>query len=183
MQQEATKALIDAINKETGEGGGGGGLSTVNGTDCEGGAGQTFGLSKDSFDINECGGNVKIGNSSANYATDTADMSAKEAILNIAGRYHWIGYSDNSICPQEMWNKDGTIEGNCADISRLVKCVGEVHGLKVGIRHCPNHYYNLIEVDGTTYRFDCCFRSGVTGAKYGGEVCNTLSMNGGPWSK
>jgi hypothetical protein len=80
-----------------------------------------------------------------------------------------------------MWTKTGKFWGNCADISRLVKAVGEVHGLKVGIRHCPSHYYNLIEVNGTVYRFDCCFSSGRTGARYGSELCNNLTKNGGPW--
>ena len=167
---------------------GSGGLVQVSGNDCEGGAMQTNRLSARSFDINVCGGNTKIGNSSANYATDTANMSAKEAILDVYNRFKYgpsltssAVYNDNRRCPRTMWQKTGKIFGNCADISRLIKCVGEVHGLKVGIRHCPSHYYNLIEVNGKTYRFDCCFKSGVTGKNYGSETCNTLTKNGGPW--
>lgn len=168
---------------------GSGGLTEVHGTDCESGAMQTNRLSARSFDINACGGNTKIGDSSANYAQDTKNMSAKEAILDVYNRFKYgpsltssAVYNDNRRCPKTMWTKTGKIYGNCADISRLIKCVGEVHGLKVGIRHCPSHYYNLIEVNGKTYRFDCCFRSGVTGAKYGGEICNNLTKRGGPWS-
>ena len=127
---------------------------------------------------------------SANYAQDTKGMSAREAILDVQNRFHYgpslassAVYYNNRRCPQAMWTKTGKFWGNCADIARLVKAVGEVHGLKVGIRHCPNHYYNLIEVDGTVYKFDCCFRSGYTSSNYGNELCNNLTKNGGPWSK
>lgn len=174
---------------------GGGSLVEVHGNDCEGGRGtftspkmQTNRLSASSFDIDRCGGNTKIGDSNANYARDTANMSAKEAILDVFNRFKYgrsltngSVYNDNVRCPQEMWNKDGKIYGNCGDISRLIKCVGEVHGLKVGIRHAYHHYYNLIEVNGTVYRFDCCFKSGFM-VNYGGEKCNNLNRNGGPWS-
>lgn len=169
--------------------GGGTGLTNLSGSDCTG-AMQTNQLSARSFDINECGGNTKIGNSSANYAVDTKGMSAKEAVMSIYNRFKYgpsltskKPYDDNRRCPTEMWNKDGKIFGNCADVSRLVKAMGEVHGLKVGIRHCPSHYYNLIEVNGKVYRFDCVFKSGTTGSDYGSENCNNLSMRGGPWSK
>ena len=174
----------------------GGSLVDVHGTDCEGGRGtfsspkmQTNRLSAASFDIDKCGGNTKIGDSNANYARDTANMSAKEAILDVFNRFKYgrsltntSVYNDNVRCPQEMWTKTGRFWGNCADISRLVKCVGEVHGLKVGIRHAYKHYYNLIEINGTVYRFDCCFKSGFMD-NYGGEKCNNLNRNGGPWTK
>lgn len=180
---KATKAEATTTTSSSG-----GGLVQVSGNDCEGGTMQTNRLSARSFDINVCGGNTKIGNSNANYARDTANMSAKEAILDVYNRFKYgpsltssAVYNDNRRCPQTMWQKTGKIFGNCADISRLIKCVGEVHGLKVGIRHCPSHYYNLIEVNGKTYRFDCCFKSGVTGSHYGSETCNTLTKNGGPW--
>lgn len=171
--------------KETSTGSsGGGGLTEVHGNDCT----PTNPISAWSFDINACHGNTKIGDSSANYAQDTKNMSAKEAILDVYNRFKYgtstssAVYWNNKFCPKQMWNKSGKIYGNCADISRLIKAVGEVHGLKVGIRHCTNHYYNLIEINGKTYRFDCCFKGGVTGRNYGGEVCNTLTKNGGPWS-
>jgi len=70
---------------------------------------------------------------------------------------------------------------NCADISRLVKCLCDVHGTKCGIRHAYHHYYNLVEVNGKTYRFDCCFGSSGYMVNYGGELCNNLTKNGGPW--
>lgn len=164
------------------------GLTQLSGQDCTG-AMQTAQLSAYSYDINKCGGNTKIGNSNANYAKDTAGMSAKEAVMDVYNRFKYgvsltssTPYDDNRRCPQVMWQKTGKIFGNCADISRLIKCVGEVHGLKVGIRHTTHHYYNLIEVNGKTYLFDCCFKGGTTGSRYGGEACNTLSMRGGPWS-
>lgn len=162
----------------------GGGLVDVHGDDCK----PTLNISARSFDIDSCHGNTKIGDSTANYAQDTANMSAKEAILDVYNRFHYgpslsssAVYNNNRRCPKQMWSKTGKFWGNCADVARLVKAVGEVHGLKVGIRHCTLHYYNLIEVNGKVYRFDCCFRSGRTGSKYGNEICNTLTKNGGPW--
>ncbi|RAP46448.1 MAG: hypothetical protein BZ136_07520 [Methanosphaera sp. rholeuAM74] len=190
MMVEAEKALIQAVNEaqnsqttgsvdSTTGGGGIAGLTTMTGKDCS----ETYGISTRSFDISKTANHL-IGNSSANYAVDTANMTAREALMDVYNRFRYSGYSDNRTCPQKMWNKSGTIRGNCADIARLEMCLGQVHGLKIGIRHCPNHYYNLIELDGKTYRFDCCFKSrGYTSAHYGGELCNNLSMNGGPWSR
>jgi len=181
---EYTVKAAKAEAKTSGDSGGGGGLVDVHGKDCT----PTNPISARSFDIDTCHGNTKIGDSNANYAKDTANMSAKEAILDVYNRFHYgpslsssAVYENNRRCPKQMWSKTGKFWGNCADISRLVKAVGEVHGLKVGIRHCPNHYYNLIEVNGKVYRFDCCFSSGRTGSKYGSELCNNLTKNGGPW--
>jgi peptidoglycan hydrolase-like protein with peptidoglycan-binding domain len=154
---------------------------TLNGNDCT----DTNTVSGYGFNIDTCKGGTKIGNSSANYARDTAHMTAKEAVLDVYNRFKYKYYYNNRTCPRNMWNKNGTITGNCADISRLIKCVGEVRGLKVGIHHWHSgsrgHYFNLIEVNGTTYRLDCCFKSGSTSGSYGGEICNTLTMRGGPW--
>ena len=180
---EYTVKVAKAETKTT-DSGSGGGLVDVHGNDCT----ATNPISARSFDIDACHGNTKIGDSSANYAVDTANMSAKEAILDVYNRFHYgpsltssAVYENNRRCPKQMWSKTGKFWGNCADISRLVKAVGEVHGLKVGIRHCPSHYYNLIEVNGKVYRFDCCFSSGYTGRNYGSELCNNLTKNGGPW--
>ena len=179
---EYTVKVAKAETKTTSSGGGG--LVEVHGNDCT----ATNPISARSFDIDACHGNTKIGDSTANYAQDTANMSAKEAILDVYNRFHYgpsltssAVYENNRRCPKQMWTKTGKFWGNCADISRLVKAVGEVHGLKVGIRHCPSHYYNLIEVNGKVYRFDCCFSSGYTGKNYGNELCNNLTKNGGPW--
>ena len=175
------KATITQTNTE----GGGGGLTTISGNDCT----DTHSLSAYSFDINTCKGNTKIGNSSANYAQDTKNMTAKQAIQDLFRRfkYYYPMYANNRWCPQKMWNKNGTIYGNCADAARIVKAVGEVHGLKVGIHHWSSgnkgHYFNVIEVNGKTYRFDLCFKSSGYSRGYGGELCNNLTMNGGPWVK
>ena len=162
---------------------GGGGLVEVSGSDCV----ETNPISSYSWDIDACYGNKKIGNSSANYAQDTKNMSAKQAIQDLYRRFKYPknGYYNNRTCPQRAWNKSGTVSVNCADISRLVKALGEVHGLKVGIHHWSSgkygHYFNLIEVNGKVYRFDCCFSSGYTSSTYGGFLCNNLTKNGGPW--
>lgn len=159
----------------------GSGLTEMSGNDCT----DTGSISAYSFDINTCKGNTKIGNSSANYAQDTKNMSAKEAIKDAQRRFKYSGYPNNRTCPQRMWNKSGTIRGNCADAARLIKCLGEVHGLKVGIHHWSNgrigHYFNVIEVNGKTYRFDLCFRNGISSG-WGNEICNNLTMRGGPWA-
>ena len=169
---------------------GGGSLVQMDGNDCEGGAGtirspkyQTNKISKRSFNIDECGGNIKIGNSNANYAQDTKNMSIKEVLQDLFRRFKYPGngYDDNVTCPQKAWKKTGTVSVNCADISRLVKCLCDVHGTKCGIRHAYHHYYNLVEVNGKTYRFDCCFGSSGYMVNYGGELCNNLTKNGGPW--
>lgn len=162
----------------------GSGLTQLSGNDCT----DTWSLSAYGNDIDTCKGNTKIGNSSANYATDTANMTAKEALLDVYRRFKYPsnGYPNNRYCPRSVWKKSGTISCNCADIARLVKCIGEVHGLKVGIKHVSNgshgHYFNLIEINGKTYRFDCCFQSsGYVSSTYGGGLCNNLTKNGGPW--
>lgn len=182
-----TTGLVDdefTIKVQQATTGGGEGLTQLNGDDCTGHM-QTNSLSAWSNDIDKCGGNTKIGNSSANYAQDTKGMSAKDAIMSIYNRFQYGKpgnssiYWDNEVCPQKLWNKDGTVYGNCADISRLVKCMGEVHGLKVGIKHAPDHYYNLIEYEGKVYTFDCCYKS--KRGWYAGEKNNTLVFFNGPW--
>ena len=150
----------------------GGGLTTMSGNDCS----ETYDISTRSYNINESSRH-KIGNSSANYASGTSSMNGKDAIMSIYNRFRYSYYENNRTCPQKMYN-GGTIRGNCADISRLVMCVGQVHGMNVGIHHMSGHYYNLIEVGGKTYRFDCCCKSS---GSYHGEVTNTLTMRGGPW--
>lgn len=179
-QYEAEKALIQAINEansnssSTGTSSGSSGLTSMSGDDCS----ETFNISTRSYDISSTANN-KIGNSSANYATDTSSMDGKTALLDIYNRFSYSSYSNNRTCPQKMWNKSGTIRGNCADISRLCMCVGQVHGMTIGIHHMSGHYYNLVEVNGTTYRFDCCCQSS---GSYRGEVTNTLTKRGGPWA-
>jgi len=171
---------VAKVSAGTGSSSGGGGLTQVSGNDCTGGAMQTNQLSARSFDINQCGGNKTIGNSSANYAQDTKNMSGKDAILDLWKRfvYYKPKYDDNRWCPQKMWSKSGKVTGNCADIARLVKCLGDVHGMKIGIRHMSGHYYNLIDVNGKTYRFDCCCKYS---GSYRGETTNNLNKRGGPW--
>lgn len=164
----------------------GSGLVDVHGNDCT----PTVSIAAYSFDIDKAGGLKKIGDSSANYAQDTANMSFKEVIKDLFRRsrygrspsYQHV-YYNNEKCPKSEWNKSGTIWGNCADFSRLVKCLGDVHGVKVGIRHTDTHYYNLIEVNGKVYHFDLCFKDDGYCDGWGNEVCNNLTMRGGPWSK
>lgn len=163
-QQDAEKALIDALTQGSG-GAAGGGLVTMNGDDCT----DTFTLATTTYDITKTA-NHMIGNSSANYAQDTASMSGKEALMTIYNKFSYSGYPNNRTCPQKMWHSNCAVSSNCADISRLCMCVGQVHGLTIGIHHMYNHYYNLIQIDGKTYRFDCCCKNG----SYRGETTNTI---------
>ena len=183
---EYTVKVQKASTKTAGDGAGG--LTQMSGNDCT----DTWSLSAYSFDINTCKGGTKIGNSTANYAVDTANMTAKEALQDLFRRFKYglrgsgKGYANNKYCPQSMWNKNGTIWGNCADAARLTKALMEVHGLKVGIHHWSSgnigHYFNVIEIDGKTYRYDCCFGSKGYSEGYGNELCNNLTKNGGPWT-
>lgn len=177
--EDETVTLKSTKETATGGGGSGGaGWTEMSNNDCV----ETYGISARSYDISTCKGDTKIGNSSHNYAVDTKGMSAKEAIKDLFNRFKYKSYSNNRTCPEGVWKKSGAIRCNCADAARLTKALGEVHGLRVGIRHAPNHYYNLIEVDGKVYKYDCCFgSSGYTTSHYGGELCNNLTKNGGPW--
>lgn len=138
------------------------------------------------FDVDKTGGNYKIGNSSANYAQDTKDMTIKEVIQNCFKRATYHNHYNHWYCPQKIWKKEGNLYANCADYSRLIKALCDVHGVKSGIYHWTRgslgHYFNLIEINGKMYRFDMCFTyRGVTSSTYGGYICNNLTKNGGPW--
>ena len=203
LRQEAEKALIQAMNSEknaqsvgsvsatTGGGGVGTTLDATNGDGTQVGLAQISGkdctptieIDTTGFNIDDTAKHI-VGNSSANYAVDTANMSGKQAILDVYHRFKYTYYRNNRTCPQKMWNKTGRIYGNCGDIARLIMCVAQVHGIKAGCHFRGDHWYNLIELNGKTYRFDCCFQSrrGYTSPGYGHEMCNNLTFLGGPWS-
>ncbi len=154
MQQEATKALIQAINQENwGSGGGGGGLVTTKGSDC-GEDISTWAPHELSDSAFEKGASTIIGNSSANYATETANMTAEQAIKSI--NHHYVGYSNNKTCPAELWKNYPNIGANCADFARLVKCICDVHGQKCTIHHGPGHYWNYVYINNKWESVDLC---------------------------
>lgn len=162
--------------------GGGSGLVDMSNNDCV----DNNKYSRMVFDVDKTGGNYKIGNSSANYAQDTKDMTFKEVIQNCFKRATYHDHYNHWYCPQKIWKKEGKLYANCADYSRLIKALCDVHGVKSGIYHWTRgnlgHYFNLIEINGKMYRFDMCFTyRGVTSSSYGGYVCNNLTKNGGPW--
>lgn len=162
--------------------GGSSGIVEMKNNDCV----PTISISAFSSDIDKCYGNTKIGNSSANYATDTANMSIKEVIQDCFKRSTYRDHYNNKNCPTGVWKKTGNLWANCADYSRLIKALCDVHGVKCGITHWSRgkygHYYNLIEINGKVYKFDMCFTwRGITSGNYGGFVCNNLTKNGGPW--
>lgn len=168
--------------KSTTDDSGGSGLVDMSNNDCI--DNNTY--SRMVFDVDKTGGNYKIGNSSANYAQDTKNMTIKEVIQDCFARQSYHNHYNHWYCPQKIWKKTGKIYANCADHSRLIKALCDVHGVKCGIYHWHRgkygHYFNLIEINGHMYRFDMCFAySGKTSDTYGGYICNNLTKNGGPW--
>ena len=172
-QQEAEKALISAMNN--GNTSGGGGLTNVNGDDCGADistwAPHSWGPS--SF---EKGAQKILGNSSANYATKTANMSAEQAIKSI--KHHWADYSNNRHCPQKLFEKypNGTIYANCADLARLVKCICDVHGVKCTIHHGSSHYWNYVYINNKWESVDLCTPNNN---RWDGKLRNTAGWQGG----
>lgn len=168
--------------KSTTDDSGGSGLVDMSNNDCI--DNNTY--SRMVFDVDKTGGNYKIGNSSANYAQDTKNMTIKEVIQDCFARQSYHNHYNHWYCPQKIWKKTGKIYANCADHSRLIKALCDVHGVKCGIYHWHRgkygHYFNLIEINGHMYRFDMCFAyDGKTSPTYGSYVCNNLTKNGGPW--
>ena len=179
---EYTVKAQKAEAKSTTDDSGGSGLVDMSNNDCI--HNNTY--SRMVFDVDKTGGNYKIGNSSANYAQDTKNMTIKEVIQDCFARQSYHNHYQHWYCPQKIWKKTGKIYANCADHSRLIKALCDVHGVKCGIYHWHRgqygHYFNLIEINGKMYRFDMCFAySGKTSPTYGSYVCNNLTKNGGPW--
>lgn len=155
MQKEAQKALIQAINDEIAlsGGGSGGGLTQTHGSDC-GEDISTWAPKEWGPEGFEKGASTIIGNSSANYATETANMSAEQAIKSINHTYS--SYYDNATCPAQLWESYPNIHANCADFARLVKCICDVHGQKCTIHHGSAHYWNYVYINGNWESVDLC---------------------------
>lgn len=154
MQQEATKALMNAILDENrGSGTSGGSTANVSGADCN---------ASDTTESNTWAGHksnppkctesskVVHGNSSRQYASDTAqyNSSSKTLVEYVQSQCQYELYADNpkgeSRCPEAMWTGGRPIKGNCADFARLLKCILDVNGFQSIICHIPGHFYNAI---------------------------------------
>ena len=97
-----------------------------------------------------------IGKEDTNYGKWAKGKTPQEVLSGLRSVYKWkSGYSDNAIydCPDDYFSTE-SINVNCADASRLVKCCMDVIGTKCICIHCPGHYYNAIEVDGQWYTCD-----------------------------
>ncbi|WP_455644823.1 hypothetical protein [Methanosphaera sp.] len=151
-QQDAEKSLISAMNSG-GSSGSGSGLTTANGNDCSGDISSWAPKSHTTSAFETCANKI-IGNSSANYATATASMTAEEAVKSIKHTYKY--YSNNLTCPQKLWESYPNIRCNCADFARLVKCLCDVHGVKCAIFHGSNHYWNYVYINGNWESVDLC---------------------------
>lgn len=99
---------------------------------------------------------AKIGKADTNYGKWAKGKTPQEVMSQLRSVYKWkSGYSDNAIykCPEEYFSTS-SINVNCADAARLVKCCMDVIGTDCICIHCPGHYYNAIKVDGTWYTCD-----------------------------
>ncbi|MBO7210094.1 MAG: hypothetical protein J6V44_03655 [Methanobrevibacter sp.] len=157
MQQEAEKALIDAINEmnksKGGSGGSAGGSVNATGVDCD--ANDKYNShhwSGHKSNPPKCTATGKIvrGNSSRQYAKDTAPYggNSKTLVDYVQSQVLYQYYGNNpygaSRCPEAMWTGPRPIRGNCADYARLLKCILDVNGYNSIICHIPGHFYNAI---------------------------------------
>lgn len=155
MQQEATKALHEAILYENKGSGGGSTGSAVNvsGQDCNPSDGtESHNWAGHRSNPPKCTEVSKTihGNSSRQYATDTAqhNSSSQALVEYVQSQCQYELYADNphgeSRCPEAMWTGGRPIRGNCADYARMLKCILDVNGYQSIICHIPGHFYNAI---------------------------------------
>lgn len=167
MQQEATKALIQAINYENrGSGGGSSGSSVnVSGADCNPSDGtESHNWSGHRCRPPKCTAVSKTihGNSSRTYAKDTAshNSSSRDLVEYVKSQVQYQLYADNPYgeerCPENMWTGGRPIRGNCADYARLLKCILDVNGYQSIICHIPGHFYNAIWENNSWTICDLC---------------------------
>lgn len=167
QQQQAEKTLIQAMNQGKGGNNSGGGLTNVSGQDCGADVSTWTSHSWGPAQFEKTAQKI-IGNSSANYATDTASMSAEEAVKSIKHSYSY--YNNNLHCPQELWKSYPNISCNCADWARLVKCICDVHGVKCAIHHGSRHYWNYVYINNKWESVDLCTNRNNT---WDGHLRNT----------
>lgn len=154
-QQDAEKALISAMSGGGTAGSGGTSNQNVNGKDCT----ETFPIATYGFGDSafEKASKTIIGNSNSNYAKIIANMSCADAIKAIKQSYH--KHQDNLVCPQKLAEKWPNIYANCADHSRLVKCICDVKGVPCAIYHDGSgygHYWNYVKINGKWESVDLC---------------------------
>ena len=176
QQLEAERALDQAIIDAMGGGVGGGSLVQTNGTDTE----ETATIATHDYNDTSKASHI-IGDSNANYAQDTASMSLQQ-FANIPHKYSY--YFNNEVEPQKMWElyrQRGWICGNCADLSRLFKCLCDVHGVACFIYHGPSHYWNRVDVGGGTFKnVDWCTGKSSIGSRWnGGYQTNDAGLGTG----
>ena len=170
MQQEAEKALIQAIKSENQGSGNNAGTSSgsavnVSGNDCD----ANNGTESNSWAGHRCNppkctavSKEIHGNSSRQYAKDTVGKySTSEALVNFVGtQVKYQLYGDNPYgakrCPEAMWTGPRPIRGNCADFARMLKCILDVNGYNSIICHIPGHFYNAIWENGDWTVCDLC---------------------------
>ena len=192
MQQDAEKALIQALTdntKYTGTGGfGSGGAVNISGEDCI----ASDGLNSHHWAGHRCKppkcttvSKVLRGNSSRQYAKDTAahNRTSEELVTYVKSQVMYQYYGDNPYgekrCPENMWTGSRPIRGNCADFARLLKVILDVNGYKSIICHIPGHFYNAIWENGKWTVCDLCHSPAYGHANHENEAGSVIPI--GTW--
>ncbi len=192
MQQDAEKALIEALNDNSKYGGGtgslGGGAINISGVDC---------VPNDTYNSHNWAGHrckppkctsvskVLRGNSSRQYARDTAshNRTSEELVSYVKSQVLYQYYADNPYgqkrCPDDMWNGERPIRGNCADFARLLKVILDVNGYLSIICHIPGHFYNAIWENGKWTVCDLCHSPAYGHANHEEEAGSVIPL--GTW--
>ena len=192
MQQDAEKALIQALNDDSKYGGGagslGGGAINISGEDCD---------ANDRYNSHNWAGHrckppkctevskVLRGNSSRQYARDTAshNRTSEELVTYVKSQVLYQYYADNPYgqkrCPDNMWNGERPIRGNCADFARMLKVILDVNGYKSIICHIPGHFYNAIWENGGWTVCDLCHSPAYGHANHENERGSVIPL--GTW--
>ena len=192
MQQDAEKALIQALNDNSKYGGGtgslGGGAINISGVDCDAG---------DKYNSHNWAGHrckppkctsvskILRGNSSRQYAKDTAahNRTSEELVSYVKSQVLYQYYADNPYgekrCPENMWTGSRPIRGNCADYARMLKVILDVNGYQSIICHIPGHFYNAIWENGKWTVCDLCHSPAYGHANHENERGSVIPV--GTW--
>ena len=98
---------------------------------------------------------AKIGKEDSNYGEWAKGKTPQQVMEGLRSGFKWQNYevTKQGSCATDTF-VEGKIRANCGDSARLVKCCMDVIGVKCIVIHCPGHFYNAIEVDGTWYTCD-----------------------------
>lgn len=87
----------------------------------------------------------------SNLANNVAGMTPEEAFGHVVSRFGYCRYADSSAlwpCVSDMYDQAEGCGLNCADHTRVMKCVFDAIGIPCWGVHVVGHYYNAIELNG-----------------------------------